>query len=104
VKKVTAASPSAGDRFGISVSLDDGVLLVGASVAVHGTTIAIGGDSEGTMTVSAYVFERDFGGSGNWGEAKILTGSDTARDRFGVSVAIEDSHFRRLQPRRGGLR
>src|SRR5204863_2388144 len=40
---------------------------------------------------AAYVFERNAGGSNNWGETKILTASDGAvGDEFAWSVAINN--------------
>ena len=79
VKKLTASDGGAGDSFGAAVSLDVDTALVGARY-----DNGVGGDSG-----SAYVFDRDSGGAGNWGEVKKLISSDTATgDQFGWSVAI----------------
>lgn len=38
---------------------------------------------------AAYIFHRNQGGTGNWGQVKKLTASDAeAADLFGVSVAV----------------
>ena len=75
-KKLTAR---AGDAFGVSVAVSGDTAVVGAPVAE-------GGRSD---TDAAYVFQRDEGGPGNWGEVTKLTGSDAqAGDFFGSSVAI----------------
>jgi hypothetical protein len=77
LKKLTASTPAAGDRFGYSVS-------------VSGDTVAVGAHGEGTAGV-AYVFERNQGGSAdNWGQVKKLSAGDSAAgDRFGFSVDID---------------
>jgi FG-GAP repeat len=70
-------------------AMNDGV---GCSVSINGDTVVVGapyGDDNGSSSGSAYVFERDQGGAGNWGEAKKLTASDGAMDdNFGLRVAI----------------
>ncbi|MCP4426869.1 MAG: hypothetical protein GY803_20465 [Chloroflexi bacterium] len=70
--------------------------LFGGSVAVSGDTAVIGASFEdggagnpALYSGAAYVFERDLGGAGVWGEAAILHASDVqASDLFGVSVAV----------------
>lgn len=81
VKKLTASDAVAGDQFGqFSVAAHGDVIVVGATYKDGGA-----GETSG----AAYVFERDAGGAGNWGEVKKLTASDAAAgDRFGVSVAV----------------
>ena len=75
VKKLLASDAQTGDQFGISV-------------AVSGTSAVVGADSAGGVG-AAYVFDRDQGGTDNWGEVKKLTASDAqAEDRFGESVAV----------------
>jgi hypothetical protein len=86
VKKLTASDGLAGDFFGgspsgRSLSLSGDTLLV----AAPNVSPRIGGEGAG----AAYVFERNAGGSGNWGQVKKLTGSDVvAGDRFGSGVSI----------------
>ena len=79
VKKLTASDAQAGDLFG-------------RSVAVSGDTAVVGADREdgGTSDVgAAYVFERNEGGAGNWGQVKKLTAFGAQeQDEFGFSVAV----------------
>jgi cysteine-rich repeat protein len=76
VRKLTAA---AGDFFGISISIEEATVVVGAP----------GNDDAGTSSGSAYVFERNQGGSDNWGEVRKLTASDAYPDSaFGRSVSL----------------
>jgi hypothetical protein len=79
VKKLTASDAQDGDWFG-------------GSVAVSGDTAVVGAiyeDGAGVDRGAAYVFERDQGGAGNWGEVKKLTASDAQDDDwFGWSVAV----------------
>ncbi len=63
------------------------------SVAISGDTIVVGADFDddfGDESGSAYVFDRDSGGSNNWGQVKKLLPSDGAPGhRFGIDVAID---------------
>jgi len=73
---LTAADGAANDDFGWSVSVSGGTMVVGAS----------GDNGE---KGSAYIFERDQGGAGIWGQVKKLTAADgAADDKFGHSVAV----------------
>lgn len=77
--KLTASDCAFGDSFGASVSVDCDTLVVGA----------YGDADSGWGTGSAYVFERDAGGPGNWGQVAKLTASDGAEeDLFGLKVSI----------------
>ena len=65
----------------------------GFSVAIYGNTAVVGTAfdffKEVTTQGSAYVFERNQGGTDQWGQVKKLTASDSAiGDGFGLSVAI----------------
>jgi hypothetical protein len=76
VKKLTASDGATFDNFGVSVALS-------------GDTVVVGAYGKNTSTGAAYIYERNQGGAGNWGEVKILTASDAAvNDNFGVSVWI----------------
>ncbi len=72
----------------------DGALLdyFGGSVAVSEDTVVVGAydnDDNGTNSGSVYIYDRNFGGSNNWGEVKKILASDGASgDSFGISVAI----------------
>ncbi len=75
VKKLTASDAQCCDRFGISVAISGETAVVGANVEDAGGSTNAG---------AAYVFRRDEGGAGNWGETKKPTASDAqAFDRFG---------------------
>jgi hypothetical protein len=73
------AGAGAGDRFGTSVSISGGTIVVGAP----------NDDDWGSESGAAYVFERNEGGANQWGQVKKLTvGVPSALDRFGSAVAI----------------
>ncbi len=66
----------------------------GSSVAISGDIAIVGAEDEdnGGLGVSgaAYIFRRDQGGAGTWGQVVKLTPSDPAIiDRFGTSVSID---------------
>ncbi len=78
VKKLTASDAADNDSFGKAVSIDGDRLVVGAPATVNFSTFG-----------AAYVFERNEGGSNNWGEKKKLLASDAwVNDKFGTAVAI----------------
>jgi len=64
----------------------------GISVAIHGDTAVIGSpndDDKGDASGSAFIFEQNMGGPGNWGLRKKLLATDgDSNDAFGFSVAI----------------
>ena len=64
----------------------------GCAVAVSGNTAVVGADAAdvlGSVNVGlAYVFERDLGGTGQWGQAARLSPSGSAADELGCAVAI----------------
>lgn len=69
-------------------ALDD----FGFAVAVSGDTAVVGAPSQGPANFAygaAFVFQRDWGGPGNWGQVKRLKASDkTFGAYFATSVAI----------------
>jgi hypothetical protein len=75
----------------IATDAADDVWL-GNSVALEGSLAVVGAawdDGGGTNRGAAYVFSRDQGGLGNWGELKKLAASDAHNaDLFGYAVAI----------------
>ncbi len=96
VKKLTASDAAGGDRFGSAVALDGDTALVGAEMD------ADNGDDYG----SVYIFERNQGGTDNWGEVKEIHASDgAAHDQFGASVALSGETARseehRVEPETG---
>ena len=79
VVKITATDAAAADLFGEYVAISGDTVVVGAW----------GGDDDGTNSGSAYIFGRNQGGAGNWGQMVKITASDAAaNDRFGQSVSI----------------
>jgi len=78
-KKITPADATASQKFGAAVSLSGDVALIGA----HGD--ATGAPDAG----AAYVFYRNRGGTGSWGQVKKLMAADAGyRQMFGYSVSI----------------
>lgn len=78
VKKLTAPVAVTQDRFGYSVSISGGKVIVGAP-----QPLAMGDGG------SAYIFGKNVGGANNWGQVKELVGSDVVGgDSFGHSVSI----------------
>ena len=78
--KLTANAAAAGDRFGQSVAVGGDLIVIGAPLD----------DDGGSSSGAAYVFRRDAGGPGAWGQVAKLTASDAARnDWFGWSVGVD---------------
>jgi hypothetical protein len=78
--KITAVDGEAFDWFGVSVSIDNDTAIVGAHYD----------DDDGHNSGSAYVFQRDHGGPGAWGQVAKITPPDGEEDEwFGGSVAID---------------
>ncbi|MCA9184713.1 MAG: FG-GAP repeat protein, partial [Planctomycetales bacterium] len=76
---LVASGASSGDRFGKSVSVSGGTVIVGSWFD------DVGASNSG----AAYIFERH---NGTWSEtAKLSPSSPTANDQFGVSVAASGS-------------
>ncbi|MBX3060565.1 MAG: DUF11 domain-containing protein [Anaerolineae bacterium] len=74
------STPGNGDGFGTALALSGDILVVGAA----------SGDGNAEQSGTAYVFERNAGGDGNWGEVARLVASDGAYwDRFGWTVDID---------------
>ena len=82
-QKVVSSDRATEDFFGRSVSISSNYAIVGAWGEDED---AIGGDSLSSAG-SAYIFEREPGGS--WNQLAKLTADDAAAyDKFGVSVSI----------------
>lgn len=80
VKKILAADAQSADNFGASVALDGERLLVGANQS----------DASGDNSGAAYMFYRNHGGAGQWGQvAKLLATTGAADDFFGASVDLD---------------
>ncbi|HRI58588.1 MAG TPA: HYR domain-containing protein [Saprospiraceae bacterium] len=79
VKKLLANDGYALDNFGISVGISADAVIVGANQ----------NDDNGSNSGSAYIFERNNGGTNNWGQAaKLLATDGTANDQLGYAVAV----------------
>lgn len=84
VKKLAASDAESGDGFGNAVALQNDTLVVGVPQEDGGPGNPV------LWAGAAYVFERNQGGAGNWGEVKKLAASDAGnKDRFGSSAAID---------------
>jgi hypothetical protein len=82
VKTITSSDGAAYDRLGTSVSISGNSVIVGAYGHSFGANQFQG---------AAYIFDRNQGGTNNWGEVKKLLSSDgTANDSFGLSVSISN--------------
>jgi hypothetical protein len=80
VRKLVAPDGAESNWFGFSVTIYGDTAVVGTAFDFF---------KEVTTQGSAYVFERNQGGTDQWGEVKKLTASDGAvGDGFGLSVAI----------------
>ncbi|MCO6480481.1 MAG: PKD domain-containing protein, partial [Phaeodactylibacter sp.] len=83
VKKLTASDGQAGDWFGYSVDISGDNAIVSAYYD----------DDGGSDAGAAYIFNKDKGGSNNWGQVKKLVAADAqANDRGGLSVAISGEY------------
>lgn len=85
VKKIVASDGVAGDQFGISISLVNNDLVVGAPQD----------DDNGSNSGSVYHFSKDNGGTNNWGQISKLkkTAGTYTEDRFGAAVAIDNDEL-----------
>jgi len=80
VKILTASDAAGGARFGGSTAISGDTVVVGAFLDPEG-----GADSG-----AAYVFDRNHGGAGMWGQVAKLMASDAAAGaRFGVSSSLD---------------
>jgi hypothetical protein len=84
VRKLVASDAAASDYFGASVAVDGDVIVVGA----------YGNDDVGSLSGSTYLFERNEGGAGNWGQvAKLGPGDQAGGQVFGFSVAFDGTQI-----------
>jgi outer membrane protein assembly factor BamB len=78
-KKLLPVSADAGDRFGCSVDISGDLISIGA----------LGDDSSSLDTGTVYIFDRDNGGTDNWGyETRLTAAEGQTGDALGFSVAI----------------
>ena len=83
VKKIVPGDPADDVLFGMALSIDGDLAVIGAAWD----------DGGGTNRGAAYLFGRDQGGAENWGEVKKLIASDAHNsDVFGYDVALDGSY------------
>ncbi len=68
----------------------------GFDVEIHGDLIAVSEytqkhDSAADGPGKVYIYQRDLGGSDNWGELKIVDAPDVSNDTFGYGITLSDS-------------
>ncbi len=77
VQQLIALDGTAGDLFGFDLAIEGDVAVVGAFY-------------QNNRSGAVYIFYRDYGGAGNWGQvAKLTSPSPWAGEEFGVAVAIQ---------------
>ncbi|GJM09213.1 MAG: hypothetical protein DHS20C11_14890 [Lysobacteraceae bacterium] len=81
VTKLTASDAAMNDRFG-------------ASVSIHGDTVAVGADQDSYDAIiqggAVYVYYRNQGGADMWGQVrKVTPGDGDSNDGFGTAVSID---------------
>ena len=80
IKTLVAEDTADGDFFGVSVSISGDYAVIGA----------VGENGSGSDQGAAYVFYRNQGGTGNWGQIRKIAASDKGdSDGFGFSVSID---------------
>lgn len=80
VKKIAAGDPDGGELFGYSIDLDGDIMAVGAYHDKN--TVTYGG--------AVYIFEKNSGGTDNWGQTKKITTSViNTHDKFGIDVDLQ---------------
>ena len=84
--QLVATDPASGDNFGTSVGIDGNLIVVGADDGDD----APGCVDEDCNSGTAYVFDRNLGGTDVWGQKAKLTASDGALgDSLGDAVAVD---------------
>jgi hypothetical protein len=90
LQKIVASDRGANDVFGYSVAIAGDYIVVGAYGEDHNTSSG----SYKSWAGSAYVFQKDTGGTDNWGQLQKIVASDRgAGDQFGNSVAIAGDYI-----------
>lgn len=82
VKQLLGSNTGSSDTFGFSVDVHRNLIVVGA------TDARVAGKRAGL----AYLYSRDQGGLGNWGEVATLSSPDTKSDddNYGYDIKIQD--------------
>ena len=77
-KSLTASDGSAGDNFGVSVSIND-----------EGTFAFVGADNHDSAKGAVYVFKKNHPNAGDWGQyQKILSLDQRINSYFGKSISV----------------
>ena len=80
IAKVTPDDAERGDFFGYSVAIDGDTLVVGARLE----------DELAKNAGAAYVFNRNLGGTNNFGQVtKLMANGGATKDQFGHAVAVD---------------
>lgn len=79
IKKVMSGDPDDSELFGYCVDIEGDVMVIGAYHDKN--TVDYGG--------AAYIFERNSGGTDNWGQIKKITESPALHDKFGYDVDLD---------------
>ncbi|MEZ4685511.1 MAG: hypothetical protein R3B47_05455 [Bacteroidia bacterium] len=99
-KSVISPAQSSEHRFGMSIATSEDIVVVGAQTQNTGQATSTSAGYEGAVSI----YERDLGGSDNWGLRKHLAPVQTHRrdssEYFGIKVAIDSN---RLVVAAGGL-
>ena len=83
IKKISQTPHFANDQFGNSVALYRDTLVGGARLA----------DTTDVNTGAAYVFERDEGGTNQWGQVRQLSVGSLGGDQFGAGVSVFENEI-----------
>ena len=79
VTELAANDGAAFDQFGVAVAIANDTVVIGAN----------NDSDQGTFSGAAYIFQRNQGGAGAWGQVAKLTANDGVNfDDFGTAVAI----------------
>jgi Tol biopolymer transport system component len=85
VRVLLAEDGEAGDSFGSAVSISGDTVIVGAPSDDHPTACDI---TEGNDVGAAYVFQKNQGGSNQWGQVRKIVGEGGCDENFGTAVDI----------------
>ncbi len=90
VKRIVASDPGEGCLFGYFVSIDGNTLVVSTPFEPDDEN----GSNPLSMAGAAYIYNKDQGGTGNWGQVKKIAASDRAIENgFGISVSISGDYI-----------
>ena len=89
VRKFTASDREETEEFGWSVGLSGDTIVLGAHLE----------DQQAADAGAIYIFERDLGGVGNWGQARKITAMDgEAGDQFGERLCLDGNTLAATAP------